>query len=295
MLLAGIAGVLSLLVVLGLSGPALAADVQGGLIFRDPSVSVGLSCGDPTCSAGATMTLDGVPGSNYRLFGFPSDPTQLPGWPTPTSTTLNGAMSWRTGNVPGGPSVVLTGPALGSARYLLGINWLTVTPLAVWDLALPAAQEPLPPAGPTTAAPTTSAPTTAAPTDPPGGSTPTTEAPAPTTAPPTDSAPGTTAPPTDSTPPGTSAPTSTPSDPATPTDGTGAGSPATGSATNCTKEAPCFVKVVDGVPVTLDGSSIQVSGLTDDQWAQIQLGLGSLVFFVSLGTVQSWRHGRGGG
>jgi hypothetical protein len=43
----------------------------------------------------------------------------------------------------------------------------------------------------------------------------------------------------------------------------------------------------------MSGSTI--SGLTDQQWSEIELALGVLVFFAGTHVVASWRHGRGGG
>lgn len=104
------------------------------------------------------------------------------------------------------------------------------------------------------------------------------------TAPPTTAAP-TTSPPTSS--PSTSAPstssgTSGPSDPTTPPDGSGG--------ISCPESAPCFVHQVNPVPV--DVGSIEVSALTEDQWSELYLALGALVFFSAGSFVSSWRHGR---
>jgi hypothetical protein len=109
-----------------------------------------------------------------------------------------------------------------------------------------------------------------------GAATPTTTPPAPTTTPPAT----TTTPPTSTTTPST---TTTPPSPSDPTTGTG-------STLSCVESQPCYVRVLDGV--TVDVESLEVSAMTEEQWATIQLALGSLVFFTAAGFVYSWRRGR---
>jgi hypothetical protein len=106
--------------------------------------------------------------------------------------------------------------------------------------------------------------------EPPATPTPTTTPPAPTTTPP---APETSAPPTTTAP----APSSSPGAPSTETgSGPTAGS---GGGMTCTEEAPCPVRVVDGV--TVDVGSLEVSALTEDQWLVIETTAGVLTFFAA--------------
>jgi hypothetical protein len=49
------------------------------------------------------------------------------------------------------------------------------------------------------------------------------------------------------------------------------------------------VRVVDGL--TVDASGMTVNALTDEQWSQILLALGALVFFSAAGFASRWRRG----
>lgn len=66
--------------------------------------------------------------------------------------------------------------------------------------------------------------------------------------------------------------------------------PPSGAACGATPEEPCYVHQVNSVPVEV--GDIEVSSLTQDQWNELLLGLGALVFFSGAGFVASWRHGR---
>ena len=112
---------------------------------------------------------------------------------------------------------------------------------------------------------------------------PSTSTPSPTSSPP---APTTSAPPTSTSTP--SEPTSTTTTPP-PTGGSGG----TGTTTlSCPQEAPCYVRVVDGV--TVDATGLTVEALTEEQWSNLVVALSALVFFTGAHFVASWRHGRSG-
>jgi hypothetical protein len=61
---------------------------------------------------------------------------------------------------------------------------------------------------------------------------------------------------------------------------------------SCTVETPCVVQLADGQAINLDASGLTVQSLTDEQWGQIQLGMGALVFFSGAAFAYSWRRGR---
>jgi hypothetical protein len=65
--------------------------------------------------------------------------------------------------------------------------------------------------------------------------------------------------------------------------------PPAGSLCGLTEASPCYVHQVNAQPVEVG----DVSALTPEQWAELQLALGTLCFFVVAGFVASWRSGRG--
>jgi hypothetical protein len=247
-LVAFLSGLLALSLVAQTGDVARAATAQGGVVWSDPAWTIpSVDCATVDCLSGrtitgrATTTVSPAP-TNARWWHQIADPRTLGCWPLCTAAQL-AANGTNVGTM-----------ALSAGVY--SVTWNTVTWKAgerfflvssgtanasgqYTGLAIWDLGQP---------APTTSAPPPA-----------TTSAPPPTETPPAT----TSAAPTET----TSAPTSSPPPPG-------------GTTTlTCEQATPCYVRVVDGVPI--DVGSIEVSALTSDQWTVIEMTAGILVFFAA--------------
>lgn len=233
--------------------PAAGAQVYGDRAQR----SLAITCETSVCDAAVQVTVTcgtdcDVVNFDWRVRRSAVQPpyqggtgglVELAG-PMPTPETVGPPATSYAGGVLSYPLADLgTGAWLSLTAYgkggLTGYNYL----VSVWEFS---------------GAPSTPAPTTAPPTSSPEPTSTTGPEPTATTPPPTPSE-----------------PTTTPGSEPTPTPGTGGPAPAL----SCTTQAPCIVRVIDGV--TVDVGSLEVAALTSEQWAVIETTAAVLVFFAA--------------
>ena len=244
-----------LLVSVSLAQPAAAATPSGELVFSQTETGITIEWDAPDPDRITARQYGVASTRNWRFYAVSCDPRTQQGWPAGVAHAETQGCLVNGHSSMSGAFAQQTIEHYGSRFFVVYSQQASGLWRAesLWD-STPAPPEP----EPTTTPPTTTAP-------------PTTSEPPPTTTPPTETTPPTTEP--------TTPPTSEPPPTGTP-----------GGTITCTEAAPCYVHQVNPVPV--DVGSIEVSALTEDQWGEMLLAMGALVFFAGAHFVGSWRQGR---